>query len=107
MTMNVDDRRDPFPAFRTQEQADALLPAARAVVDEVVRRLPTELFRISPGTLFVGRSVPEEVACFAAGLVGFPHQLVAVEFELGRPFEETVASIVSRLHQWREHVENV
>jgi hypothetical protein len=100
------DEQYPFPIFRTQEQANALLPEAREVVSAVISRLPPGLFDINLGTLFVGLSVPEEVACFAAGLVGMRYQLAAVEFELRQPFDETVDNLVSRLLQWRASAES-
>lgn len=104
--MDVNDADEAFPTFRTQTEADALVPEARRVVDEIIRRLPPGLFRIDPGTLFVARGTPQLVACFAAGLVEFRFQLAPVEFELEQPFEETVEEIVNRLLQWHARLES-
>lgn len=81
------------------------MPKAQEIVDEVIRRLPPDTIQVDPGTLFVGRFVPEKVACFAATLVGIPRHLAPVEFELDRPFEESVDSIVTRLLYWRQRVQ--
>jgi hypothetical protein len=106
MDTDDDDVWDAFHTFRTQAEADALLPEARAVVDEVTRRLPPGLVEIYPETLFVGRLVRQEVACFAASLSGIRYHLAPVEFELHQPFDETVERIVSSLLRWRERVES-
>ena len=104
--MDVNDADEEFPTFRTQTEADGLLPEAREVVDEIIRRLPSGLYRIDPGTLFVAYGTQQPVACFAAGLVGRRFQLAPVEFELKQPFEETVEKIVNRLLQWHAGLES-
>jgi len=101
--MEPDDR--PWHEYRTEAEVKALMTRAREIVDEVIRRLPPDTVEVADGTLFVGRFVPEEVACFAATLVGIPRHLAPVEFALNRPFEESVDSMVKRLLHWREHVE--
>jgi hypothetical protein len=101
--MEPDDMQ--WREYRTEAEAQALKPRAQEIVDEVIRRLPPGTIEVAAGTLFVGRYVPEEVGCFAATLIGIPRQLAPVEFELNRPFDESVESILTRLLRWRQRVE--
>lgn len=90
---------------RTLGEAKALLPEARAVVDEVSRRLPTDSFAVSPATTFVSTTMQKETAIFALTFLGTPRHLSAVPFELGSKFEDTVQAIVDAALRFKERAE--
>jgi hypothetical protein len=88
--------------YRTQAEADAYLPQARAILDEVIRRLPTDEFITGLETLFIGRELEPIVACAAARLRDFTESMTVLEFELeGIPFEDNVDELVSSLKRYR------
>lgn len=91
--------------YRTLQEAEGLTVRARAVVEEVIHRLPAEQFELDIETLFVGRQIPEEVAVFLASVVGVERSLTAVEFEL-RSFEEDVEWIIDGLVRYRARLVN-
>ncbi len=95
----------PPEAYRTREEADEWLPKARAILEEIERRVPASQIGIDKATLFVGTLVPELVGFVAVFLVGFPGQLTALEFHVDGDSETTAAEQVQRLLQWRARVE--
>jgi hypothetical protein len=95
----------PPPTYRTREEADAWLPKARAILEEIERRVPVDRIAIDKETLFVGTLVPEIVGCVAVSLVGIRGQFTALEFPVDSDFQQTVALQARRLLQWRERVE--
>jgi hypothetical protein len=92
--------------YRTRQEAEAWLPAAREILDEVQRRVPADRVVVHMETLFVGRIVPEIIGCVAASLTGIPRRLAPVEFPVDEDFETTVVWIVEGLLRWRERVES-
>lgn len=96
---------EPPTTYRTRPEADALLPEARAILDEVARRLPPEKFHVSAGTLFVSTQHPDQVAVFALSLPGIRFALAPVTIYLGYDFELTVQQIVDAAWRWRDKTE--
>jgi hypothetical protein len=103
--MTEDSRTWPPKAYRTREEANAWLPRARAILEEIQRRTPGDRIAIDMPTLFVGTIVPEIVGCVAVTLVGIPRHLAALEFLIDDDFEATVDTHVRRLLRWHERVE--
>lgn len=95
----------PPKAYRTQDEADAWLPRARAILEEIERRVPARQIAIEKQTLFVGTLVPELTGCVAVSLVGIRGQLTVLEFHVDADFEETVNIQSRRLLQWRQRVD--
>ena len=103
--MTEGSRPWPPKTYRTQIEADAWLPTARAITDEIQRRVPPDRIAIDMETLFVATIVPEIVGCVAVTLVGFRGQMTALEFLVDDDFETTVTVHVERLLRWRAQVE--
>lgn len=101
----TDDSPWPPTAYRTRAEADAWLPKARAIVEEIKQRVPGDRISIDDQTLFVGTFVPELVGCVAVALVGIPFQMTALTFDIGGDLDATVALHVRRLLQWRARVD--
>lgn len=102
---NGDFGYEPPKTYRTKAEADALLPEARAILEEVAGRLPPEKFHVSAGTLFVSTQHPDQVAIFALSLPGVRFALTAVPIYLGYDFELTVQQIVNAAWRWRDKTE--
>ncbi|MFB9746716.1 hypothetical protein [Leifsonia shinshuensis] len=104
-TKRTSPKGEPSVGHRTLEEAKALVPQARAVVDEVAKRLPTDSFAVSPETTFVSTTTPKETAVFALTVLGTPPHLSAVPFQLGFDFEDTVQTIVDAAWRFKERSE--
>lgn len=95
----------PPKAYRTRQEANEWLPRARAILEEIERRVPAGQFGIKEETLFVGTLVPEIVACVAIVLLGIPGQLTALEFRVDSDIQTAGDLQAQRLLQWRARVE--
>lgn len=103
--MNMSDNNN-WRQYRTRAEADALLPQARAIAEEVQRRIPADKACVLLDTLFVGTMVPRLVACVAVSLVGIPGALAPLEFRLDDDFDATVDMHVKRILAWRAREES-
>lgn len=92
---------DNGPIYRSQAEANAFLPEAQQVVRAVKERLSEDIVRIDPGTLFVDQTSVSPVAWFAAGLVGIPLAVTAVQIDLQRSVQENTNGIVEAILAWR------
>jgi hypothetical protein len=93
--------------YRTREEADALLPGAREVVDELARRVDPALFTVFRESLFIVREDPLPLAIFASFVLGFPERgLIAFRFNTDEVLEENLRWIVEVLTETRERLLN-
>jgi hypothetical protein len=80
--------------YRTEAEARALRPTALQWISDLKRQLPAGQFDFDLATVFVGRTVPEEVGCVAVTLPGFSRSLTALEFALQDPPDEYADALV-------------
>ena len=88
--------------YRMEAEASALRMTALEWIFDLVQQLPPDRFAFDLDTLFVGRTVPEEVGCVAVTLLGLPGSLTALEFVLG----EAPDAYVDVLRRYRERLED-
>lgn len=91
----------PSSYYRTEAAALALRPAALEWISRLVGQLPPGQFDFDLDTVFVGRTVPEEVGCVAVTVPGFSRSLTALEFALHDPPNEYVDALL----RYRERLE--
>jgi hypothetical protein len=103
--MVENEQQWPPKVYRTQEEANAWLPKAKAIVEEIERLVPDSQIAIEKKTLFVGTLVPEIMGCIAVSLVGIRGQVAALEFRIDADPEKTAALHARRLLHWRERTE--
>ena len=73
------------------------LARARAVMNGVKQRLPSDLFEVHDATLFVSSESVTPRAVFAVGLIGVAFGIVAVQFQIPTDVDATVDSLTSEL----------
>jgi hypothetical protein len=73
------------------------LDRARAVMNGVKQRLPSDLFEVHDATLFVSSESVTPRAVFGVGLIGVAFGIVVVQFEIPTDVGATVDLLTSEL----------
>ncbi|QNE35878.1 hypothetical protein [Leifsonia shinshuensis] len=90
--------------FRSQAEASALEPIAVRWISELERQLPLGYFDFHLDTVFVGRTVTEEIGCVAVTVPGVRLWVLPLEFALTdsqTPYVDELLSLRDRLMEQR------